>query len=64
MIAKAQAKRDRKALKRVRDAIRCADGIAYQKRAIAARAECRRISAQVKAEALAVARELDLERAA
>ncbi|MFM0151415.1 hypothetical protein [Paraburkholderia sediminicola] len=64
VIAKAQAKRDRKAAKRQRDAIRCAEGIAWQKRRIVSRAECRRISAQVKAEALAVYHELELERVA
>jgi hypothetical protein len=58
MIAKATAKRERKGRKLVRDAVRNAEGM------IAARAEAKRISAAVKAEALAVYHELEAERAA
>ncbi|WP_166679096.1 hypothetical protein [Paraburkholderia sp. BL6665CI2N2] len=61
MIAKATAKRERKGRKLVRDAIRAAEGVRWQKRMVAARAEARRISAAVNAEALAVYRELEAE---
>jgi hypothetical protein len=64
MIAKATAKRERKGRKLVRDAVRNAEGVRWQKRMIAARAEAKRISAAVKAEALAVYHELEAERAA
>jgi hypothetical protein len=63
-IAKAQAKRERKSRKLVRDAVRNAEGVRWQKRMIATRAEAKRISAQVKAEALAVYHELEAERVA
>lgn len=64
VIAKAQAKRERKAAKRQRDAFLSASGAATAYNLILLRARHCRINSHVQAEAKAVARELEAEQLA
>lgn len=64
MIARAEAKRARKAKKRRSDFARTAAGTAYARKVIAMNAIAAQRDAQIRAEALNVARELEAEAAA